>query len=160
MIVIDCFSFDLNRVLTRSLIACVMAAMSILCGVIPEFSWHSARMIFSSYARTQEFSEEQIMKYARAVLEIETRRQQAYQKIQQIIGQSPPDIVCNQPDTFRNLPREAQRIAVDYCTRSKTIVEKSGLTVAEFNAITLRVRSDRELERRIQNAMIRIRQRK
>jgi hypothetical protein len=158
MIIIDCFSFDLNRVLTRSLIAGFLAAMSILGGVTPEFSWQSPGIIFSYLARTQEFNDEQITKYARAVLEIESGRQQAYQKIRQIIGQSPPEIVCNQTDSLRNLPREAQTIAVDYCTSSKRIVEKSGLSVAEFNAITMRVRSERELERRIQNAMIRIRQ--
>jgi hypothetical protein len=158
MIIIDCFSFDLNRFFARSLITCVLAAMSILCGVIPEFSWPTARLVFSSSARTQEFSDEQITKYARAVLEIETRRQQAYQKIQAIMGQSPPEIVCNQPETFRNLPREAQKVAVDYCTSSKKVVEKSGLTVAEFNNITTKVQTDPELKRRIQNAIIRIRQ--
>lgn len=159
MTVIDCSSTpDLNRVLTRFLIASFLAMMSVLCGVTPEFSWQSPGIIFSFSAYTQDFSDEQINKYARVVLEIESRRLQAYQKITQIIGQSPPEIVCNQPDTFRNLPREAQKIAVDYCITSKKMVEDSGLTVAEFNAITLRVRSDPGLEKRIQNEMIRIRQ--
>jgi hypothetical protein len=137
-----------------------MATMSILGGIIPEFSWHSSKVVFSSFARTQEFSNEQITKYAKAVLEIETRRQQAYQKIQQIIGQTPPEITCNRRDTFRNLPREAQKIAVEYCNSSKKIVATSGLSVAEFNAITTRVQSDRELKTRIQNEIIRIRQQK
>ena len=158
MIVSDYSSFDWYRVLVRSLVSCVLAAMSILGGAIPEFSSQSPKLIFSSLAWTQEFNDEQITKYARVVLDIETRRQQAYQQIQQIIGQAPPNIVCNQPDTFRTLPRVAQKIAVDYCISSKSLVEKSGLSVSDFNSITMRIRSDTELERRIQNEMIRIRQ--
>jgi hypothetical protein len=156
MTVIGSSSFDLTRIFTRTLIAFFLATMSVLCGVIPEFSWQSCKIVVSSFARTQEFSDDQITKYAKAVLEIESRRQQAYQQIQEIIGQAPPDIICNQIDTFRNLPREAQVVAVDYCINSKKIVEDSGLTVAEFNAITSKLRSDRELERQIQNEIIRI----
>jgi hypothetical protein len=156
MTVIGSSSFDLTRIFTRTLIAFFLAAMSVLCGVIPEFSWQSCKIVVSSFARSQEFNNEQITKYAKANLEIELRRQEAYQQIQEIIGQAPPEIICNQTDTFRNLPREAQVIAVDHCVNSKKIVEQSGLTVAEFNAITLKVQSDRELERQIQNEMIRI----
>ncbi|MGH2416085.1 MAG: DUF4168 domain-containing protein [Microcystaceae cyanobacterium] len=132
--------------------------MGLLCGVIPEFSWQSPQLIFSSSAYTQDFSDAQVINYARAVLLMESHRQQAYLDIQQIIGQPPPEIVCNQPSTFRHLPTNAQKIAVNYCTISKKIVENSGLSTTQFNAITVRVQSDQDLERRIQNAMIRIRQ--
>lgn len=158
MLIIYCsLSHHLNRTFTRSLIANVLAAISLLFGIVPEFVWHSSSLTFSFYAYTQDFTEAQITKYAQAVLQIETRRQQAYKDIQQIIGYTPPEIVCHQPNTLRNLPSNAQRIAVNYCTTSKKIVENSGLTVSQFNTITIRVRSDQELERRIQNAMIRIR---
>lgn len=160
MLTLECFSFNLNKFLIRSLIASVLAVMGILGGLVPEFSYQFTRLYFSSSAYTQDFNDAQVMNYARAVLLMESYRQQAYRSIQQIIGQSPPEIACNQPNTFRNLPSDAQKVAVDYCTNSKKIVENSGLNISQFNAMTTRVRSDKDLERRIQNAMIRIRQQK
>ncbi len=160
MLTFKCFSPNLNRTLTRSLVASVLAAIGILCGVVPEFSCQSLRLTFSSSAYTQDFSDEQVMKYAQAVLLMESLRQQAYQDIQQIIGDSLPNIACHQPNTLRNLPPDAQKIATDYCRTSKQIVENIGLSISQFNAITTRVQSDQNLERRIQNAMIQIQREK
>jgi hypothetical protein len=155
---IDYASYQLNRKFTRSLMASILATIGLLGGVIPQFSWQSSSLSFSYLAYTQDFSDEQITKYAKAVLQIESYRLQAYQSIQKIIGQSPPIIVCNQRNTLRNLPADAQKIAVDYCNRSKKVVENSGLSVAQFNAMTTRVQSDQTLEKRIQTAIVRIRQ--
>jgi ABC-type transport system substrate-binding protein len=140
--------------------ASVLAAIGIFGGIVPEFSWQSSRLTFNSSAYTQDFTDTQINNYAAAVLKIEEERQQAYREIQKIIGKSPPAIVCNQPNTFRSLPPEARKIAVNYCNTSKRIAQKSGLTVDEFNAITARLQSDQNLKRRIQSAMIRIRRRR
>lgn len=147
---------QLNRTLTHSLVASLLVLMSLLGGFIPEFSWQSSHPIFSSSAYTQDFNATQIANYARAVLQIEPHRQQAYQAIQKILGQPPPEIVCSQPNSLRKLPREAQRVAVNYCKISKKIVEGNQLSISQFNQITVRVRSDGELKRLIQNAMIRI----
>lgn len=147
-----------NRTFIRYLIATLLATIGLLCGIVPEFSSKSSRLAFTPYAYTQDFNDTQITKYAEAVLLMESYRLQAYRDIQQIVGQNPPNIVCNQPYTMTDLPQEAQKIAANYCTTSKNIVENSGLSVSQFNAITVRVQSDRVLERRIQNAMIRIRQ--
>jgi hypothetical protein len=87
---------------------------------------------------------------------IEIQRKQAYQEISRILGKSPPAITCNQRESFNNLPANAQRIAVDYCNNSKKIVQDSGLTAAQFNAITNRISSDDNLRRRVQNEMIRL----
>ncbi|MGV2389020.1 MAG UNVERIFIED_CONTAM: DUF4168 domain-containing protein [Microcystis novacekii LVE1205-3] len=65
-------------------------------------------------------------------------------------------MTCNQRESFNNLPANAQRIAVDYCNKSKKIVQDNGLTAAEFNAITNRIRSDDNLRRRVRNEMIRL----
>jgi hypothetical protein len=134
--------------------------MGILGGVVPEITWESPGVTFSSSAYTQDFSDAQIMSYAKAVLAMESGRQLAYQQIERIIGKTPPPVVCNEPDTLRQLPSEAQKIAVDYCVSSRQLVQNSGLSVSQFNAITIRVQSDKNLERRIQNTMIRLRQKK
>jgi Domain of unknown function (DUF4168) len=148
--------FDLSKILTRLLITGILSTLGILCGFVPEFSWHSTELIFNSSAYTQDFTDDQIDKYARAVLQMESYRQQAYREITQILGKTPPEIACNRRDSFRGLPSTAQRIAVDYCQTSKKIVEGSGLTTSQFNAITLRIRSDEPFERRIQSAILRI----
>jgi hypothetical protein len=148
--------FDLSRILTRLLISGVLSALGILCGFVPEFSWQSTQLIFNSSAYTQDFNDNQVNQYAKAVLQMESYRQQAYREISQVMGKTPPEIACNQRDSFRSLPPLAQRIAVDYCNTSKKIVESSGLSTSQFNAITLRIRSDESLKRRIQSEIRRI----
>jgi signal recognition particle receptor subunit beta len=133
-----------------------LAVIAILGGLIPEFSWTTEVVSFQSSAYTQDFTADQIKRYAKAVLSIENERKQAYQAISQILGKSPPVITCNHRESFNNLPANAQRIAVDYCNKSKEIVQVSGFTAAQFNAITNRIRSDDSLRRRVQNEMIRL----
>jgi len=155
--VIYCYPLaDLGQSLRRSFIVTFLAVIAILGGVIPEFSWTTDVVSFQSSAYTQDFTADQIKRYATAVLLIETQRKQAYQAISQILGKIPPAITCNQRESFNNLPANAQKIAVDYCNNSKKIVQDSGLNATEFNAITNRVRSDDNLRRRVQNEMIRL----
>ena len=155
--VIYCYPLaDLGQSLRRSFIVTFLAVIAILGGLIPEFSWTTEIVSFRSSAYTQDFTADQIKRYATAVLLIETQRKQAYQAISQILGKSPPAITCNQRESFNNLPANAQRIAVDYCNNSKKIVQDSGLTAAQFNTITNRISSDDNLRRRVQNEMIRL----
>ena len=155
--VIYCYPLaDLGQSLRRSFIVTFLAVIAILGGVIPEFSWTTDVVSFQSSAYTQDFTADQIKRYAKAVLSIENERKQAYQAISQILGKSPPVITCNHLESFNNLPANAQRIAIDYCNKSKEIVQVSGFTAAQFNAITNRIRSDDSLRRRVQNEMIRL----
>lgn len=147
---------DLGRSLRRSLLITFLAGMAIVCGIVPEFSRSTARLCFNSSAYTQDFTDVQIRSYARSVLSIEEKRQQAFQAISRILGKAPPQIACDRRESFQALPDNAQRIAVDYCNTSKKIVEDSGLTPAQFNAITTRVRSDANFKKRIQEEMLRI----
>ncbi|MGK7872532.1 MAG: DUF4168 domain-containing protein [Xenococcaceae cyanobacterium] len=131
--------------------------MGILWGVVPEFSRQSPRLTFSSSAYAQNFSDEQVRKYARAVLDIEILRTQALYEIQRILGQPPRnDIFCDKPDTFPSLS-DARIITIEFCKNSKKIVECNGLSASEFNAITIATQSDENLKIRIRNEMIRIR---
>ncbi|NCR55448.1 MAG: DUF4168 domain-containing protein [Microcystis aeruginosa L211-07] len=155
--VIYCYPLaDLGQSLRRSFIVTFLAVIAILGGLIPEFSWTTEVVSFRSSAYTQDFTADQIKRYATAVLLIETQRKQAYQAISQILGTIPPAITCNQRESFNNLPTNAQRIAVDYCNNSKKIVQDNGFTAAQFNAITNRISSDDNLRRQVQNEMIRL----
>jgi len=104
----------------------------------------------------QTISDEQVTMYAQAVIDIESHRQQAYSEIQRIMGDNPPEIFCDQPDSYNSLPNDAQKVAIAYCQNSENIVKDTGMTVPEFNEITQRVREDQELERRVQDAMIQL----
>ncbi|MFM7884231.1 MAG: DUF4168 domain-containing protein [Microcystis panniformis] len=155
--VIYCYPLaDLGQSLRRSFIVTFLAVIAILGGVIPEFSWTTEVVSFRSSAYTQDFTADQIKRYATAVLWIETERKEAYQAISQILGKIPPAITCNQLESFNNLPANAQRIAVDYCNKSKKIVQDNGFTAAQFNTITNRISSDDNLRRQVQNEMIRL----
>ncbi len=101
----------------------------------------------------QTLSDEQINNYAQAVMRIESNRQQAYAEIQRIMGENPPEIVCNQPSSYNSLPEEAAKVALTYCQNSENIVKDTGMTVEQFNQITQQIKQDQELERRIQDVM-------
>lgn len=102
-------------------------------------------------------SPEEVKKYAMAVLAIEPKRQDAYEEIQRLTNQDEvPNFTCNQPDTLADLPVNVQDIAVNYCQESKKIAEGQDFTMAQFNAITKTAQLDPDLERKIQNELVRI----
>lgn len=148
---------DLNKFLSRFFIVNSLAAMGILCGVVPEVAWHPSRLLFTPIAYSQEFSQTQISQYAQAILAIEVERKAAYQKIQNLLGRVPPQIACNQKDSLSKLPKEAQVIVVSFCNQSKKIAKTSGLNPADFNAITEAARKNPNLKKRIQTIIIQIR---
>ncbi len=102
-------------------------------------------------------SAEEVENYAKAVLAIEQSRQAAYNEIQQIINEEQvPNFNCIQADTIYALPGNVRDIAVNYCERAKDIGETQGLTMTQFNAITVTAQSDSELLKRIQNELVRL----
>ena len=148
---------DLNKTFTRFFIINSLAIIGILCGIVPEYAWNSSGLVFSFFAYTQDFSQAQINQYAKVVLEIETERKTAYQQIQKVLGKTPPLISCNQKDSLKKLPNDAQQIAVNFCNKSKKIAQNSGLKSSEFNAITDGLKKDSDLKNRIQKAIIQLR---
>lgn len=154
----DRFHFSQKQKFYRYLITGTLAIVSILGGVIPEGSRQSFSLTFSTSAYAQNISDEDIRKFAQAVLDIETRRQKAYDDIQKIMGTPPPTISCSDRTSFKNLPPDAKQIAEQFCKDSKNIVESRGLSVSKFNTITNRVQSNPDLQKRIQNSMIQIQQ--
>ena len=153
MVFIHCSLLNLNRTLTRSLMASLLAFIGILhgCNIVPTFSRQDP-------SSTSEITETDIVNYAITVLTIESQRQIAYQEIEDIIDDSPPEIVCNRPKSFRKLPNEVQKIAVDFCNRSKTIAKEGGLTASKFNIMTQKAQGDKTFKQQIQNAMIEMQQ--
>jgi Domain of unknown function (DUF4168) len=146
--------------LLRGIITGAIALTGLLCGVVPEFSKQSVSLTFSSsvYAQTN-ITDEQITKYARAVWTMETLRQATYNDIKKIMGSAEvPNITCGDSQSLRSLPKEVKELAINYCNEAINFVQKEGLTTTEFNEITRKIKTDKALETRVQNELIKLQQ--
>ncbi|WP_107671049.1 DUF4168 domain-containing protein [Cyanothece sp. BG0011] len=152
MVFIHCSLLNLNRIFTRSLMSSLVVFFGILngCSLVPNVSPTPS-------PPPSSFSDEEVTNYAQTVLKIEDQRRIAYDEIEAVIDNQPPEIACDQPETIKQLPEQAQKIAVQFCNESKKIAQDSGLSSNQFNAITENAQKDATLKKRIQNAMIRIR---
>lgn len=112
-----------------------------------------------------DVSNVEVTNYAKAMLEMEPLRQQAYNDVKQLVGAGDvPPIVCFQERSMRNLPTNARPVVELYCNRSKDIIEKYfGATQAgsqRYNDITTAISGDDPpnpgLQQRIQNELIRL----
>jgi hypothetical protein len=108
-------------------------------------------------ASNLQINSPQITNYARAVLEIETLRLRFYQQASQMLRGTVPPNTClgNRRD---NIPPGLESLCNDYLNASRAIIDKNQLSSEQFNAITLRARSDASLMARIQQELIRIQQ--
>ena len=154
----------IKSILSQSLIVGVLSATALGSGWIPELSGKSPSLVFNNAAYAQEqFSDEEIASYARAVLQIEGLRVQSYEEIKQEVqknnseGTVPP-IVCNETSNINRLDRNIRAIAVNYCSLATKFIEGNDLTVSRFNEITMTQKNDPAFKERIQQELIRIQQ--
>lgn len=123
------------------------------------FTTFSGSIIFSNVKAhaNENIGESEVKKYAQIVIKMETPRQQAYDKIKNIFGNSGkiPKIVCNDPKSFGELPVRAKKIANNYCKESRTIVESHGLSIGRFNEITEAAQKDPKIQDKIYKELIR-----
>lgn len=137
-----------------------MLSQSLFFGSLTITSLVSSALIFSSNVHAQntlQLDNTQILNYSKVILRMEPERQQAFDKIKKIIGdQEVPKIVCNDPNSYNSLPSQARDVAIDYCNRSQQIVEANGLSIDEFNKITVALQDNEDLKRKIYNNLIRL----
>ena len=113
------------------------------------------------FSNTKVYADENIrkgelMRYARIVIKMEKPRQEAYDEIKKIYrNREIPNIVCNNPTSFGELPGRAREIASNYCKRSREIVEGHGLSIERFNKITEAAKKDGKIKSLIYDALIR-----
>ncbi len=151
------FLANLNRMLSRSLLVGTISSVSLVAGLVPDLSRSSITRVFSAVAYAQEFSNTEVTKYAKAVLEAEPLRQTALDDIKQTIGSGElPQIACYRKDTLATLPENARNIASNYCNQYESIVRKYFESFEEFNQITRNVQNDPNLKKRIQDEMLRL----
>ncbi|MBW4561904.1 MAG: DUF4168 domain-containing protein [Mojavia pulchra JT2-VF2] len=142
------FRISWQRLLSQTLSYSAIATTSLV----------ASALVLSSKANAQTPSpvnNNEINSYAQAVLAMEPARQQAFDEIKKIIGgREIPKIVCNDSQSISTLPKKAQDIAVNYCTRSLKIVQDNGLSIDRFNKITLELQNDNNLKTQVYNRLI------
>ncbi|NES99272.1 MAG: DUF4168 domain-containing protein [Sphaerospermopsis sp. SIO1G1] len=108
-------------------------------------------------APTVKVTNVEVTNYAKSVLEMEPKRQKAFEEIKKVIGgKEIPKIVCNDSKSMNSLPGKAKNIAVSYCNDSQQIVESQNLSIERFNEITMATQNNNDLKRQIYNTLIRL----
>ena len=138
-----------------------MLSKSFLVGTLATLGFFASSTVLGLKADAQtpsSIDNNEIVKYSRALLTIEQSRLQAFDEIKKISrGGQIPEIACNEPKTISALStKKARDIATKYCQRSQTIVKDSGLSIEQFNNITLKLRNDASLKTQIHNTLIRL----
>jgi hypothetical protein len=132
-----------------------LTILGIVSGWAPQWlnKTEPSRWSRAAIAQTQ-VSEEQVRRYAKAVLEIERIRQTAYAQTQKIMGDNLPREVCRQ----NSLPSEVRDICDRFLKDSAAIIKRHGLTGTEFNGITQEVRNNSSLDGRVKAELLRLQQ--
>lgn len=154
-----------HRSITRqSLVVATLSMIAMVTGVVADLSTFPTAGTLGTAVLAQsspEFTDEEIVNYARAALAIETKRQQSYEEMRGTLaeGESVPEVVCSDTRRINRMkPAEARDVAVKYCTHAQTMIKQNNLTVARFNEITRSQQSNPQLQQRIQAELSRIQQ--
>lgn len=138
-----------NRWLSRASLIGVLSAVGVLSGWVPGLSKDFSTVVFETTAQAQSSS--QVKKYARAVLDMEPLRQSSYREFTRLTGGNMPTEACRRG----GLPNDVEYVCKRFFSRSAEIIEKNGLSIAEFNSITSKLQRDGSLKQRIQQELMR-----
>ncbi|MBE9066400.1 DUF4168 domain-containing protein [Leptolyngbya cf. ectocarpi LEGE 11479] len=136
--------------------------VGIRIGFAIALGWPLSTLWQHGYA--QNFTDEEVVNYATAVLAMESSRQQAYAEIADLMSGAGLDVLrydlrCLSLDALE-LPRAVRRpvryLLINYCNDAKEIVEETGLTVQTFNSITVNHQEDETLAEKIQSELSRL----
>ena len=126
---------SINKILLRFFTTGILAATGLFTTLVLEDSPLFSPLSFSAYAYAQDFTQDEVSNYAKAGYEVELLRQRVYKEIKEMLNEPPPDIVCNQPETWQNLSSNVMQIALQYCDDSRQIVQSNNLTINRFNQL-------------------------
>ena len=139
----------------------------LLCGLGLPAGWMPPAALWSIPAAIAQatVTNEEVTQYARAVLQMDAYRSEAYTQIKDLllgvnVDISAVDMSCTNTrdlsDVPRRVRRDVEKIVVDYCNQARAIVEDNGLNARRFNEITAAHRDDAALAERIRREMLRL----
>jgi hypothetical protein len=136
------------------LLGIITSVVSILGGIVPDFTAAHPSSLFANTARADEFSDPDLRNYAAALMQIEPIRQSALSQVSKANNSSAlPNLVCNQPSTMEGLNSEAKSLFINYCNECESIAASKGLSIDRFNQITQAVRANPQLQNRVRSFM-------
>jgi hypothetical protein len=136
-----------------------MLSQAWFCGSLATASLVASTLLLSVKADAQTPSpvnNNEINNYAQAVLTMESERQEAFDEIKKLMGGDIPKIVCNDARSINTLPPKAQEIATNYCKNSTKIVLDNGLSIDQFNKITLQLQNNNSLKDQVEKSLLRL----
>lgn len=117
-------------------------------------------------AYAQAVTDDDVINYARAIVDIETQRLSAYEEASNLLSSVDSELsileiplscasasLSDMPDMPRADRVDLRTILVTFCNNAKEIADVNGLTPKRFNSITESHREDAELEARIIDAI-------
>lgn len=117
-------------------------------------------------AYAQAVTDDDVINYARAIVDIETQRLGAYEEASNLLSSVDSELsileiplsctsagLSDMPDMPRADRVDLRTILVTFCNNAKEIADTNGLTPKRFNSITESHREDAELEARIIDAI-------
>ncbi len=166
MIMILSYSgFSLNWLRSRWLIVSILVGIELFLGLVPNWSGHFAKLEFNSlvYAvdsiTDQQITDQQINSYAKAILQIEHFRQEAYNTIKKKIGSDIPETFCTTASLNQlTTTDDVRNTAKNFCNQSTNIIKSNGLSVEQFNQITAAMATNSDLKQKINNALLNLQQ--
>lgn len=151
----------LSQMLSRTLIVGALSAVGIISGWVPSLTTASSpTLTFGTSAYAQNDGE--VQKFARIIMEFESKRRQIVGQIANIIGSKDvPAIGCNssnQPQISGSLPRNALPLAQQLCNEYSNTIKKYGMPRDRFEEIARAVNgnppANPDLKRRVDQALI------
>lgn len=159
---------SLPRALLASTVFLAVSGMGITLRPSPYTVWQPTLELAAAQAQTaDDFSQDEVVSYARSVLEMDSYRSQAYTDIKNLLmganyDVAQVDLACPNTRSLNQVPRqvrnEVRNIVVGYCEKAREIVEANGLSVRRFNEMSAAHNSDSVLTERIYNALIQLQQ--
>ena len=146
--------FKFNKISIKLISSSLLAGIALINGFVPEVSGRSPSFSINAYA--QEFTPDEIENYAKAGYEVELLRREVYKEIKTLIKEPPPNIVCDRQETLQGLDEAVRAIAVDYCDRSRQIVEENNLTISRFNELKTYYDRRDSFYQQVQNALLKL----
>jgi hypothetical protein len=143
-----------TKFLSRFFTASVLSTIAILSGFVPEVSRQIPKFIFSFSAYAQDFSQEEVVNYAKAGLQVEMLRRQVYQQLKETSNEPLTGIECNKPESYQNASEQVRQVVDSYCPRFTEIVKKNNLSVSRYNE--MKVKYDRQdvFYQQVQNILL------
>jgi hypothetical protein len=159
---------SLCRLLLAGTVFLTVSGLGVTLRPSPRTGWQPTLELAAAEAQTaDDFSQDEVLSYARSVLEMDGYRSQAYTEIKNLLmganyDVSQVDLACPNTRSLNQVPRqvrnEVRNIVVGYCEKAREIVEANGLSVQRFNEMSAAHTSDSVLTERIYNALIQLQQ--